>query len=142
MQGEKQRIDSKIPKTGLIQSSDCQLIGNLKFKELKGEKMVQLESVKGSLLIQMESGALYSMEVMSMEQLLMHPHIQEVPQTLHRVDPESASSSLKFSKQLPFKVIRKSSAETNDQKGSIAQILVPVKNKDKVSLLNIDYTPT
>ena len=73
--------------------------------------MVQMESVKGNLLIQMESGALYVMEVASVEQMLMNSHIQKFEPTMYRVDPGSTSSSLTLSKHLPIKTIRKSSAE-------------------------------
>ena len=100
-----------------MQSSDCQLIGNLKFPNIGSQKMVQLESLRGSLLIQMESGELYSMEVNNLEQVLLNPYIEQIKPTVQRFQ---RSSTVKFSKDHPFITIRKNTAEQNDQKGSVA----------------------
>ena len=81
--------------------------------------MVQLESVRGSLIIQLDTGALYGMEVNNVEQVLLYPHFQEIKPSLHRYIGPS-DKPFNFTKSYPMVIIRKNSAEQNDQKGSVA----------------------
>jgi hypothetical protein len=57
----------------------------------------------------MDNGALYSMEVNNLEQVLLYPYFEEIKPTVHRLATNNKTQSL--SKTLPFITIRKNSAE-------------------------------
>jgi hypothetical protein len=61
----------------------CELLGKLRFENIKDDKIVQLQSIKGQLIIQTLKGHLYSMEALSMEQIQNYPYATEITPTLN-----------------------------------------------------------
>jgi hypothetical protein len=97
------------PKLAFTSFSQCQLAGNIKFSKITegGDKIINMKSMKGQLLLQMQSGKMFMMEATSTEQILLNPYITEVKTSIsHMIVPSSNTS-----KRFPFKMIRKSSGE-------------------------------
>lgn len=126
---------------GFKTTSMCELLGKLRFENIKDDKIVQLQSIKGQLIIQTLKGHLYSMEALSMEQIQNYPYATEITPTLNAL---SEGRSIQNS-NLPIITIKKSQGETNDQKGSTNLILIPhsftLDGKVTQVLYNLDYTP-
>jgi len=89
------------------------------------------------------------MEATSLEQIILYPYMTEITPTLNRLAKDTNTITQNLPKQSgplpPILTLRKSSAETNDQKGSTQLVLIPhrfmVNNEVKIALYNIDYTP-
>ena len=60
------------------------------------------------------------MEVYNIDQIMMDPYVRLIGSSLDAVAPTSVSDTI-----LPMKTIRKSVAETNNEKGSLHLVLVP-----------------
>lgn len=87
----------------------CELLGTLRFENLKGDdKIVQLQSIKGQLIIQTQSDHLYSMEALTMEQILIYPYATEITPTLQRLTGRSANPLTSNTRNLPMTTIKKS----------------------------------
>lgn len=79
-----------------------------------------------------KSGKIYSMETSSVDQILLYPYIEEIRPSI------IGSYSNPSPEKMQFKVIKKSVAEQNSDKGSYLQVLVPYSPS---LIINYDYFP-
>ena len=79
-----------------------------------------------------KSGKMYSMETSSVDQILLYPYIEEIKPSM------IANYTSPGSEKMLFKMVKKSVAEQNNEKGSYLQVLIPFSPQ---LLLNYDYFP-
>jgi hypothetical protein len=53
--------------SGFKTTSMCELLGKLRFENIKDDKIVQIQSIKGQLILQTQKGNLYAMEALTLE---------------------------------------------------------------------------
>lgn len=139
-------------KYGFASGSDCQLLGILKLSDLNNEigttdRIEQLLSVRGQLVLLSQQGRVFTMEALTVEQMLVQPMFDEVKINLRSfVDKRPLESTELSQRDLPILQIKKSQAEQNNEKGSQNLVLLPINhrgmdNRSTVSLVSLDYSP-